>query len=323
MEAHSNTPAVWEGFAADAHEHWRRHGYVVLRLLDDDQVAAALDNAYEYMPSWEEYRRTPRKFPEAQHGTAGGIGGISRHFPFVGDALNDISVHPALREVAEAILGTKRLVLTESQLIGKYADGHDFDQQLHLDYRNVTLAVPRQDDRAVDLTTITYYSEVTLELGPTFLVPQDYTRDLPRVPARRSRDESPDLYAHELPITLPAGATLVYSVNTWHRGSAMRKGAGARFSHHVGFRRSPSPWCGHSNFQLAGGSAEMDAFLIRAAPEARELAGFPPLVDPYWDETTIEDVGSRYPGMDMVPYRRAMGRSQSDPVGSHDGKHDD
>lgn len=35
------------------------HGYVVTMLLDDAQLNAALENVYEYMPSWEEYARRP------------------------------------------------------------------------------------------------------------------------------------------------------------------------------------------------------------------------------------------------------------------------
>jgi hypothetical protein len=36
------------------HEHWMKHGYVVVRLIDDDQLKAVLDNVYDYFPSWEE-----------------------------------------------------------------------------------------------------------------------------------------------------------------------------------------------------------------------------------------------------------------------------
>lgn len=293
-----------EGFSDEAYEHWREHGYVIVKLLGDDEVRAALDNIYEYMPSWEEYKKAPRKYPAAAHGTPGGIGGISQHFPFAGSGLNAISAHPAFRAVAERILGTPRLLLTESQVIGKYPGAHDFEQLLHLDYPNVTLAFPPRDaDRIDDLTTITYYTDVTLAHGPTYVVPHEFTHDYPRVPARRSRADAPELYEREIPATLPAGSTLIYSVNTWHRGSAMQPAAGARFSHHIGFRRAPSRWCGQSNFQWNGGTPEMDAFLQSASPAGRELAGFPPVGDPYWDPQTLADVAARYPAMDIEPYR--------------------
>jgi hypothetical protein len=35
----------------------------------------------------------------------------------------------------------------------------------------------------------------------------------------------------------------------------------------------------------------------------RNLFGFPPPGHEYWNDQTLDDVGSRYPGMDMDPYR--------------------
>ncbi len=42
------------------YQHWLEHGYVIARLLDDAQVAAALEGFHEHMPSWEDYTRHPR-----------------------------------------------------------------------------------------------------------------------------------------------------------------------------------------------------------------------------------------------------------------------
>jgi hypothetical protein len=283
------------------YQHWRDHGYVVVKVLEDTDVKAATANVHQYMPSWEEYTATPLRYPEAAKGT------VNRTFPFTGTALNAVSVHAELLSFAERVLRSTRLMIDESQLIGKYAGGPDFDQSLHLDYTNTTLACPKRDDQIVDLPMITYYTDVTLELGPTYLVPQDLTRHLPLNPRRRDRERFPEMYESEIAITVPAGSTLVYSMRTWHRGSAMTAATGARYSHHMGFRRADVPWCGQFTFQHEGGRPEMDDFLEAASPRQRELVGFPPVGDPYWDAETIAGVAGRYPGMDMGPYREGIG----------------
>ena len=40
-----------------------------------------------------------------------------------------------------------------------------------------------------------------------------------------------------------------------------------------------------------------------ASVRERDLFGFPPPGHEYWNEQTVHDVGRRYKGMDMEPYR--------------------
>ena len=47
--------------------------------------------------------------------------------------------------------------------------------------------------------------------------------------------------------------------------------------------------------------------ITRASVRERDLFGFPPPGDEYWNDQTLHDVGRRYPGMDMEPYIRATG----------------
>jgi ectoine hydroxylase-related dioxygenase (phytanoyl-CoA dioxygenase family) len=224
-------------------------------------------------------------------------------FPFTGDALNFSTIHPDYVAFAERVLGTKRIMLSHGQLGGKYAGTRDFEQELHSDYGNNTLAFPKPDAEILDLPCIVYYTDVTVDLGPTYVVSQSFTRDDPLVPRHRSRAEYPELYEHEFPVTVPAGSALIYSMNTLHRGSAMRASEGVRFAQNIGLKRIDSPWCGQVTFQHQGGQPQMDHFLETATPRQRELVGFPPVGDKYWDEATISGVGARYPGMDMAPYR--------------------
>lgn len=287
------------------YEHWKEHGYVIVRLLDDDQVAAALENIYEYLPSWEEYARHPRWF---QHSIAAPVRGPGQGatFPFVGDALNASTIHPDYVAFAERVMGTKKIMLSHGQMGGKYAGTRDFEQSLHSDYGNNTLVFPKPDSEIIDLPMIVYYTDVTVDLSPTYIVPQDFTRDDPLVPRHRSREEYPELYEHEMPVTVPAGSALIYSMNTFHRGSALRAKEGVRFAQNIGLKRIDQPWCGQETFQHEGGRPEMDHFLEAATPRERELAGFPGVGDPYWTKATVAGVGARYPGMDMTPYEDAL-----------------
>ncbi len=289
----------------DDYEHWRRHGYVVVALLTDDEASAALEDINRYFPTWAEYVARPRWF---QH-TAGSpvhAPGQGAEFPYDGSALNASTIHPDYIAFAERVMGTDRLMLSHGQLGGKYAGTRDFEQDLHRDYGNNTLVVPRPDSDIVDLPMIVYYTDVTVDLSPTYVVSQDVTRDFPLTPRTLSRRAYPEVYEQEVPVVVPAGSAVIYSMNTFHRGSALRAMQGLRFAQNIGLKRIDAPWSGQVTFQHEGGRPEMDRFLEGATPRERELVGFPRVGDPYWDDLTLDGVAGRYPGMDMTPYRDAI-----------------
>lgn len=284
--------------------HWRKHGYVIVEnLLTPEELEAARENIARYMPTWEEYAKAPHRY----RALLGSNGWPVAEFPFVGDALNHVTTHPALVEFAKKVLGTDDIMLSHSRLRGKYAGTADYDQQLHVDYNNNTLVVPKDDSEIFDVPFITYYTDVTVDLGPTQVVSQEETRDLfNRTTRFLSREEYPEFYAKEKPAVCPAGSTLIYSMRTFHRGSAMKATEGVRFSHHMSYRKASYNFTGQVTFNRVAGSPEMRHFLENATPEQRSLIGFPPVGHEYWDEDTIAAVGRRYPGMDMTPYREAL-----------------
>jgi hypothetical protein len=289
------------GLTDEEFQHWCDHGYVIIRLLDDDELAAAVDNIHEYMPPWEEFARYRRRYS----GTIGRDNRsllVAQTFPFVDDGLNHTTIHPTLLDFATRALRTDRFMLSHGQLGGKYAGLPDADQDLHCDYGNNMLVVPKPDAATFDVPVIVYYTDVTVDLGPTYAVDQQYTRDDPLVPGHRLRKDHPDLYEHEFPVTVPAGHALLYSMRTFHRGSAIRAKEGLRFAQNIGFKRCDAPWAGQVTFQHEGGRPEMDHFLTGATPRQRELVGFPPVGAHYWDAASIAAVGRRYPEMDMTPY---------------------
>lgn len=287
------------------YEHWHQHGYVIVEMLTDEEVSAAIDNINEYFPSWEEYVRRPRWF---QHTVGSQVSGPGQgvDFPYTGLGLNASTIHPEYLAFAERVMGTDRIMLSHGQLGAKYARTRGFDQQLHRDYGNNTVVVPPQDSAIVTVPMIVYYTDVTIDLGPTYTVSQDITRTIPLSPRFLIREQHPDLYEQEVPITVPAGSAVIYSMNTFHRGSAMRAPEGLRYAQNIGLKRLDAPWSGQTTFQHEGGRPEMDQFLENASPRERELVGFPRVGDPYWNKYTVDGVEGRYPGMDLTSYRDAL-----------------
>lgn len=286
-------------------DHWHEHGYVLVeRFLEPEEIEAAHRNLHQYLPDWDEYdARRPLYANLGSHGASGSMGWVRHEFPYVGDALNRVAVHPFLVEFAERLLGRRDIALSHGAIVGKYAGKGDYDQELHMDFTNNTLAYPVRRSEYSDIPMIVYYTDVTADLGPTYVVSDQLTRDLPPRGQRfYPPAEFPELYEAEQPATVPAGSALIYSMRTLHRGSAMRASTGVRFSQFVAFHSSGPRWLGSTSFQGAGGSAEMDHFLTTASPRQRELVGFPAPGDPYWDAESLAGVAARYPEMDMTPY---------------------
>jgi ectoine hydroxylase-related dioxygenase (phytanoyl-CoA dioxygenase family) len=286
-------------------DHWRRHGYVIVQeFMTAEEIGAARENLSRYLPSWEEYTARGPMF-SGLHGTSGrsSPGWVRYEFPFVGDALNHVAVHPFLAAFAERLVGHGNIALSHGAVVGKYAGKADYDQELHPDYSNNTLAFPRDGVEAIDIPMIVFHTDVTIDLGPTYVVSRELTDHLVADGRRfHPRAEFPELYEAERPATMPAGSALIYNMRTFHRGSAMRAGAGLRFSQFVAFHTAGPAWLGSTSFQSAGGTPEMDHFLTRATPRQRQLVGFPAPGDPYWDDETRAGVAARYPQLDMTPY---------------------
>jgi ectoine hydroxylase-related dioxygenase (phytanoyl-CoA dioxygenase family) len=289
-------------------DHWHEHGFVIVEnVLSQEELAAGLRDFNRYMPEWDEFAaRRPLYASLAANSPQASLGWVRHEFPYQGDELNAVAVHPFLVAFAERLLDRKEIALSHGAIVGKYAGGADYDQELHADFSNNTLAYPRSDPQYSDIPMIVYHTDVTVDLGPTYVVSKQHTRHLPPKAGRfYSRAQFPELYAAEQPATLPAGSALIYSMTTLHRGSAMTSQTGVRFSQFVAFHAAGVPWLGSASFQGAGGKPEMDHFLVNASPRERQLIGFPALGDPYWNQESLAGVGARYPDMDLAPYRAA------------------
>lgn len=285
----------------DAHlAHLRRHGYVfVPDFLTTNEIRGAMSNMLRYVPTPEELAATPERYPwvfeEADR--------LQTEFPFAGSRLNQIATHPELISFVERALGTPKVMLSQSAIWAKYAGTGDFAQSLHLDYEGNTLVVPRDDGDYRQVNMILYYSDVPDNLGPTCVVSTEKSAKLPLWPAFRPRGKNAALYKHEKRIVSKAGGLLIFGMRTWHRASDMTADFGARFSHHMIWRSASHVFQGFHQWSHLGEKAEFKRFIEFSTPRQREVLGFPPVGDPYWNEETIRVVGMRYPKMDMKPYR--------------------
>ncbi|MHB8718751.1 MAG: phytanoyl-CoA dioxygenase family protein [Candidatus Dormibacteria bacterium] len=278
----------------------RANGYAIVDgFLTPDELAAGRENLLLIYPSLEDF--------EADATRSASLPTLPQ-LPFPGTALNDMSVHPELISYVSRMLESDDIVLTQSLLMGKYAGTGDFEQQLHRDFHNNTLLIPRDEGSFRQFANILYYTDVTVDLGPTHVVAEpDVPGDIaPWVVAPGSREERPDLYAKEVPITVSAGSLLIYTMHTLHRGSRMAADRGHRWSQHLVYRHRDSAWQGWAAWPYFGPNPDMAALITRITPRQRALFGIPLPGHPYWTDQTIRGVAARYPGMDATPYLEAL-----------------
>jgi hypothetical protein len=277
-------------------------GYVLVPdFLSPGEVGAARSDLLRYYPTADELASTPHRygwiFDDPEH--------LQIEFPFDADTINYNSAHPDIIDFIERLLGTKDILLSQSAIWAKYAGTGSFEQTMHLDYEGNTLVVPRDDGLFRQVNLILYYSDVTDELGPTFLVPHEHTRDAGLWPPFRPKKKWPALYRHEKPMIAKAGSLLIFSMKTFHRAGEITADAGARFSQHLVYRSAQCPFNGYHQYSQFGEKPELKRFIESATPRQRELLGFPQPGHPYWNEETLAAVAVRYPKMDMMPYNGA------------------
>jgi ectoine hydroxylase-related dioxygenase (phytanoyl-CoA dioxygenase family) len=273
-----------------------RHGYVIVpNFLTASELEAAREGVLRYFPSVEELEATPERYAsigeDAEH--------LQVEFPFTVDALNDISTHPQIISFVERLLGTPTVLLSQAAVWAKYAGTGDFEQGLHLDYQGNTLVVPRDDGTYRQVNMILYYTDVDQELGPTHVVSQEKTKDLPLWPTHRTRKKDSALYKLEKPILATAGDLLIFSMRTWHRASDLAADRGVRFSHHLVYRAADHAFQGYHQYSQMGEKPELQAFVARATARQREVLGFPRMDSPYWTDETRAAVKLRYPGIEL------------------------
>ncbi|MEE2781980.1 MAG: phytanoyl-CoA dioxygenase family protein [Pseudomonadota bacterium] len=284
-------------------QHYRDHGYV---LLNNFLTPSELDSAYEELeriiPGWVSYT-IDANAPKPRDWNEPPASRRNMRFPFAGDRLNEITLHPELRRFAATIAGHDELFCEQSDLTYK-CKGHvsDTEQLMHMDFGNHTLVYPSSEPRFWQTTYLLYYTEVTENHAPTAVCSWQNYKDEVHWPSVHSRDERPDLYTKEIKATVSAGSVLAYSMRTYHRGTAF-KADGGRIGQFISYAPRHCPWLGIVGWPEQGVRKAYHRWIEQSTIEERELIGFPPPGHPYWTEEMLIGVQARFPELDLSPYQ--------------------
>lgn len=288
-------------------EHYLKHGYAIVdQFLSESELASAHQVLRKVLPGWIEFclgetDELP-SYPVATEGRRS----YSTQFPFPDRALNEITLHPELLRVARTAAGGVEMYCEQSHLSIKRKDFHDADQGMHCDYGNHTLAYPPKRQEYWQTAYLLYYTDVTLEHGPTAVCSWDHYPETVRWPAFFSREQRPDIYDNEVKATVPAGGLLIYSMRTFHRGTKFH-GDGGRIGHFITYSPAAWKWLGIVGWSQTAIRPEFAEWIATATPAERSLLGFPAPGHDYWTDETLQGVSKRFPKMDMTPYIDACG----------------
>ncbi len=276
----------------------REQGFALVEgFLAPDELKAAQQALWLHFPPPEDYFADPAGHADYARSQFAGV----EEFPYRSWDLNRLAFHPDLVDAVERYLGTTELQLYKVELWAKYAGAVNYDQPLHRDYGSHSLVVPRPGRRYQQLTTFIFLSDVTEQDGPTRIVPYEQGKEVPYTPLYI---EFGALADREISAVGPAGSMLLYRTDILHRGSDLSGSQRARFSILADYQVRGTTWGGKMAWPKQ--SPERWAKLMpQCTVRQRDLFGFPRPGDDYWTEQTLVDVGLRYPGMDLTPYRRA------------------
>jgi hypothetical protein len=293
----------------------RNRGYTVVEnFVEPDLLAAAQANLWDIYPHPEKYFSDPAAHANLVRGQFSAM----QYFPFPGSALNRLVVHPDLVDAAARYCETADLDIYKVELWGKYSGGVDYDQPHHRDYGGHTLTVPKLADTFRQMTTFILLSDVTLENGPTKVVPTEHTSHIPIHIGEVNPDVDKDgpfgakAFADvEVSVTAPAGSLFIYHPQVVHRGSSLLGDNVSRFTLLVDFSPHRKRWTGKQAWPTHAASPLWNSAFIPMSPYERTLFGFPAAGDDFWDAQTLRDTGARYAGMDMAPYWQAYRASNN------------
>jgi hypothetical protein len=288
-------------------EVWDRGFTVVESFLDKDTLAAAQEALWGVYPRPEAYFADPAAYPKFAKSQFAGL----RLFPYNNWALNRVPVYPDLIDAAERFLQTDEIDCYKIELWAKYAGAIDYDQYHHRDYGNHTLVVPRADGVMPQMTCFILLSDVTELDGPTKAVPIQHTRD---VTIGINRARMGEYFDVEEAVTGPAGSILIYKTDVFHRGSNFKAPGRSRFVMPVDFKARGWRWQGKLAWPDHAEKPHFGEAMSKMTPRQRDLFGWPPIGDPYWNAQTLSDVQLRYPDMDLTPYGAATVPTPAEPA---------
>jgi Phytanoyl-CoA dioxygenase (PhyH) len=307
-------------------QHFQRHGSVLIEgLLRADEIDAAHAGLFQLYPTPEQFHAgapDPRidAFRAGSDAPANQgddprfrplqFAGL-KEFPFEGQALNLLALHPAIIALAEDLLATRDVRLYQAETFAKYTGVTQYDQPFHADYTNHVMLPPRADGRYRQTQMFLYLTDVTAAHGPTRVVSRELTADVPVMQlafprARVSPERAAEWEAQATSAVGPRGSLLVYAADTVHRGTEMTLAGGGRFFFNLAYRGAGADWVGANPWPRKGISGDWVPLVEACSVRQLGALGFPPPGHDYWDETTLQGCADRYPKLDLTPWRAAL-----------------
>ena len=325
--------------SSDQRRRFLEDGFIVVDdLWPSEMVEQAVAETIELFP---EQKVIARSLSDERYNPFSSMPWIHRQEESADLAINHMSVHHRAIRAASELLGVDaaELRLYQDHLIAKFGrpvgeeDGAQpmsiaGDQDIHVDYGNNTLLVPPRESGPEVVACLCYYSDVEEAGGATHFAKaksEELTRYRPETfnppnfvfgttngsastsGGPRSPESTEERYQKERPIHYKKGTCVLYRLDAWHRGTPAALNR-VRYTHHRGWRKRHADWVSWQG--LAPRMALLpNRYLERLNVEQRTVLGFALPGDPYWTQETVDSVGRRYPGMDMKPYREALGFS--------------
>jgi len=286
---------------------WERDGwFVVERAVPEVDLEAAQKAIAKVFPGADEM---------ANADGADGAGELERwrtwdapwpEFPFRSRSLNRLVLSDVMIDLAAALLGTDDVRLYLAIATAKYArQSSQYNQLLHADFPNHTLTVPRPEAGYHQMETFIYLNDVGPHNGATRFVPRRLTRHIPVGEHTLNLVDHGALYDLPDDASAPAGSIVVYRPDVYHRSVDFTDPTRARFMLHASYKPAAMEWGGYQAWPFKGFSPEWHNFVQQATPRQLTTLGFPAPGHPFWTEETLAGVASRYPGLDLAPWRAA------------------
>jgi hypothetical protein len=302
---------------SDAKQAWCTDGFVVLPgYLSADDLAPALDELSLCFPTTAGFH--DGLDPRRQRFIGDEFAGIDP-FPFASVQLSRLAVHDRIVDLVQGLLGTDDVRIYAAEAWAKYTGATDYDQRLHRDFLNHTILVPTEASGLQQVELFVYLVDVPDDLGPPHLVQRARTADLPPLPNWYPRADTgpaddgfvatagrPDLYDAEVSAAGPAGTVVAFTPDTLHRGTALTRPGGVRYSMHLSFRPAEAEWAQRQAWADRSHETSWYRFVEQATPRQLGLFGFPPPGHPFWTAETLAGTALRYPGLDLTPWAGAL-----------------
>jgi ectoine hydroxylase-related dioxygenase (phytanoyl-CoA dioxygenase family) len=298
---------------SDVRQAWGTDGFAIVPgYLSADDLAPVLDELSMCFPTATGFHEGSD--PRRQRFLDDEFNGIDT-FPFASLQLSLLAVHARIVDLVEALLGTEDVRIYSAEAWAKYTGAADYGQRLHRDFLNHTILVPTEASEFRQVELFVYLVDVPDDLGPPHLVPRIHTADLPALPNWHPPADTdptddnfvatagrPDLYDAEVSAAGPAGTVVAFTPDTLHRGTALTRPGGARYSMHLSFRVAAAEWAQRQAWADRSHEPAWYRFVEQATPRQLALLGLPPPGHPFWTPETLTGIALRYPRLDLTPW---------------------